>query len=164
MFKRTAVDILDHYTSGVVEGFKQNDIFKVRLNSKKAILNLKIQGVKNLDSKLMVTELKTFRENSMSFLVENLLQREVEIRLIELNLETESFVGEIMLERRDVAEMLLKEGLVYIDDSWYVSPGFHLKEEEARVAKKGVWNSSLMKIRGQKPVEEIKANFKATVS
>lgn len=53
MNKNIAVNV-EHKFAGVIEGFKNNDVFKVRLNSKKAIVNVKIQGVKPLESKLVV--------------------------------------------------------------------------------------------------------------
>lgn len=81
----------------MIEGFKNNDNFKVRLNSKKAIVNIKIEGVKVLDTKLVVKEYKSFKESSLTYLEEHFLQREVEVRIIEFDEKIESFIGEILI-------------------------------------------------------------------
>lgn len=54
LLKNNYINVKEHYLSGVVEGFKNNDIFKIRLNQKKAIINVKIESVKTLDTKLVV--------------------------------------------------------------------------------------------------------------
>lgn len=91
-------------------------MFKLVLPFHRAVIIVKLEGVEILNSTSKKQEYLLFKQNSSKFFTENFLQRDIEVRLSYFDDEEKAFIGTICLNKRNIVEDLLAEGLVYISD------------------------------------------------
>ena len=82
------------------------------------IVNVQLEGVSVLDFKLVLKEYTDFKTESVSFLRDHIVQRDVELELVALREAGCQLVGYVYIAGRDICETLLENGLVYCSGSF----------------------------------------------
>lgn len=104
---------------------RRNDIFTIRINSYKTLINFKVEGIESLECNLTIKEVKDFKDHSFNFLRENIIQRDVIIEPVDFDSKHGCFIGYMRFpDGQDVAEVLLEAGLVYADQSVFESRAY----------------------------------------
>lgn len=64
---------------GVIMGFKKNNLYEVKLNDFKKIVNVQLEELANLEVRLQIKEFDEFKEKSANYIRDYYLQRDIDV-------------------------------------------------------------------------------------